>query len=245
MFKSSCKAIGIAGLLAIGGTATAAGQKPSNVQEPTGFIAGGVVGGFAAGPLGAVVGAVVGTWLGNRVHRATEAPLAEQRVVQLTSEKNELIESNHTLNDKVAQMAKGLDEAKAAQADPGGALKGVQGDVMFRTASADLSADAQHQVAMLAKALASSQTLKIRVDGYADARGTVDDNLKLSLARANTVRDILIASGVKEGALTINAYGKTKSVAADGDEDGYALDRRVRITLEPNDAAVAKVEPTP
>jgi hypothetical protein len=70
----------------------------------------------------------------------------------------------------------------------------------------------------------------VRVDGYADPRGTVDTNLKLSEERANAVRDLFLAAGVTGEALEVNAYGKSQSVAEDA--DGYALERRVRLTLQ-------------
>jgi hypothetical protein len=38
-----------------------------------------------------------------------------------------------------------------------------------------------------------------------------------------------MASGVNDESLEINAYGKSLSVA--DDDDGYALERRVRLTL--------------
>jgi len=53
------------------------------------------------------------------------------------------------------------------------------------------------------------------------------------------VRDLFLAAGVSDEALEVNAYGKTKSVAAD--DDGYALERRVRLTLQAEGtAAVAR-----
>jgi outer membrane protein OmpA-like peptidoglycan-associated protein len=93
---------------------------------------------------------------------------------------------------------------------------------------------------VLADAVAKSPTLKVRVDGYADPRGTVDANMKLSEARADAVRDVFLTAGVSETALEINAYGKSQSVAADS--DGYALERRVRLTLQaPSPALQASV----
>ena len=93
---------------------------------------------------------------------------------------------------------------------------------------------------MLAQAVAKSPTLKVRLDGYADPRGTVDTNLKLSQDRANAVRDLFRAAGIGDEVLEVNAYGKSQSVAADS--DGYALERRVRLTLQAQGgAAVAQV----
>ncbi len=64
--------------------------------------------------------------------------------------------------------------------------------------------------------------------------------MKLSQDRANAVRDLLLAAGVNDEALEVNAYGKSQSVAEDS--DGYAMERRVRLTLQAaGGAAVAQV----
>ena len=44
------------------------------------------------------------------------------------------------------------------------------------------------------------------------------------------MRDLLLAAGVPEQALEVNAYGKSQSTAQD--IDGYAFERRVRLTLQ-------------
>ena len=239
MNKSWSSVVGSVGLLglSLSGAAVAGTPKPAPVQEPVGFVSGAVVGGFAAGPFGAVIGAGIGTWFGNRVHRAGDAKVAEASVAELMGDKNELIETNRTLTAQLGQLSQAVEQARTAKADPGPALKGLRGDVLFRTGSFDLEPDMTQQVESLAQALAKSQSLKIRIDGYADPRGGVEDNLKLSEARANAVRDILLAAGVEEGSLEVNAYGKDKSEAGEGDTDAYALERRVRLTIEPKEAA--------
>jgi outer membrane protein OmpA-like peptidoglycan-associated protein len=64
--------------------------------------------------------------------------------------------------------------------------------------------------------------------------------MTLSQARADAVRDLFLAAGIGENLLEVNAYGKSQSVAADS--DGYALERRVRLTLQAQGgAAVAQV----
>jgi outer membrane protein OmpA-like peptidoglycan-associated protein len=228
--------------------------KPRPPQEPAGFVAGAVIGGFAAGPIGAVVGAGIGTWLGNRVHRAGDAKKAEVQVAMLEadkstlqtektallSEKGQLVENNQALSAKLDGLSDKVKTAQSARDDASEVLDGLQGDVLFRTGSAEITADIAHQIQVLAQAVSKSPELKIRVDGYADPRGTVDTNLKLSQERANAVRDLLLASGVSDEALEINAYGKSQSTAEDS--DGYALERRVRLTLQmESPAAVAQV----
>jgi outer membrane protein OmpA-like peptidoglycan-associated protein len=209
---------------------------------------------LAAGPIGAVVGAGFGTWLGNRVHRASEAKKAEAEVaaleaqkkgleanaIALESDRARLAEMNRSLTVQVDALTTSVKAVQMAKSDPAEALDGLQGDVLFRTGSAEITPDVAHQIEVLAQAIQKSPELKIRVDGYADPRGTENANLKLSEARANAVRDLLLAAGVNEAALEVNAYGKTLSVA--DDEDGFALERRVRLTLLDTQAAVAKTD---
>jgi len=255
------RAVGTIGLLSMSAVAMADEPKPAPPQEPIGFVTGAVIGGFAAGPVGAVVGAGVGTWLGNRVHRAGDAKKAEAKVAALQTDKTELqadktelqTEKSALLNDKdeltatnqrlsaqIGDLTQKVQAAQNVKADGSEVLDGLQGDVLFRTGSAEITPEIAHQIQVLAQAVAKSPALKVRVDGYADPRGTDDSNMKLSEDRANAVRDLFLAAGISEQVLEINAYGKSQSVAADN--DGYALERRVRLTLQAQGgAAVAQV----
>jgi outer membrane protein OmpA-like peptidoglycan-associated protein len=241
-------------LLGISVAALAGEPKPATPHEPVGFVTGGVIGAFAAGPVGAFIGAGLGTWLGNRVHRATDATRAEAAVAALQTEKtelqgeksallnekNELSQTNRSLTAQLGDLSHKVETAQNAKQDGSEVLDGLQGDVLFRTGSAEITPDIAHQIQVLAQAVAKSPTLRVRVDGYADPRGTVDTNLKLSEARANAVRDLFLAAGINDEVLEVNAYGKSQSVAADA--DGYALERRVRLTLQAQGgAAVAQV----
>jgi len=246
------------GLLGMSAVALAGEPKPATPHEPIGFVTGGVIGAFAAGPVGAVVGAGLGTWLGNRVHRAGDATKAEASVAALQTDKTELLgekstllteknalaETNRSLTARLDDLTRKVESAQTAKEDGSEVLDGLQGDVLFRTGSAEITPEIAHQIQVLAQAVAKSPALKVRVDGYADPRGTVDANLKLSEDRANAVRDLFLAAGINEEVLEVNAYGKSQSVAADN--DGYALERRVRLTLQAQGgAAVAQVGRNP
>jgi outer membrane protein OmpA-like peptidoglycan-associated protein len=248
------KAVGTIGLLSLSAVALAGEPKPATPHEPVGFVTGAVIGGFAAGPVGAVIGAGLGTWLGNRVHRASDANKAEAAVAALqtdksellsektalASEKNALAATNRDLNARLDDLTHKVETAQRTKPDGSEVLDGLTGDVLFRTGSAEITPEIAHQIQVLAQAVAKSPSLKVRVDGYADPRGTVEINQKLSQDRANAVRDLFLAAGISDETLEVNAYGKSQSVAEDS--DGYALERRVRLTLQAQDgAAVAQV----
>jgi outer membrane protein OmpA-like peptidoglycan-associated protein len=240
------------GLVSVSAVALADGgtpQKKPSPQEPAGFVAGAVIGGFAAGPIGAVLGAGVGTWLGSRVHRAHDAGKAEDKVaalqsdkaqlekqtVMLESAKSDLEETNRALTARLDQLAHSVEVAQQATDDiareqAAKVLDGLQGDVLFRTGSAEMSGEMLHGIEVLAGVMAKSPALTIRLDGYADPRGGDEVNMKLSQERADAVRAVFLAAGVPEGSVEVNAYGKSQSSAEDS--DGYAFERRVRLTLQ-------------
>jgi outer membrane protein OmpA-like peptidoglycan-associated protein len=230
-------------------------KKPSP-QEPAGFVAGAVIGAFAGGPIGAVVGAGLGTWLGSRVHRAHDAGKAEAKVAVLekdralleketaelesesavlASAKSDLEETNRALTARLDQLAHTVETAQqatddAAREQAAKVIDGLQGDVLFRTGSAEIDEETARDIGVIAGVLTKSPALTVRLDGYADPRGSDELNLKLSQARAEAVRDLLVTAGVPEQALEVNAYGKSQSTAQD--VDGYAFERRVRLTLQ-------------
>ncbi|WP_321839160.1 OmpA family protein [Paraburkholderia bannensis] len=93
---------------------------------------------------------------------------------------------------------------------------------------------------------------RILVAGHTDAVGDPRSNLALSVARAGAVRDWLIdASGIPAMQFAIQGYGDTRPVADNGTPEGRARNRRVEITLVPDDtvthqtrgAAAAEVSP--
>jgi outer membrane protein OmpA-like peptidoglycan-associated protein len=256
MSTVSRKVIWTVGLLSVSAAALADPPQKQHPQEPVGFITGGIIGGFAAGPVGAVVGAGLGTWLGERVHRAGDARRAEAKVAMLESdqaslkaqasalesERNDLAETNRALTARLDEIAHKVEAAQAVadssvQSHTAAALDGLEGDVLFRTGSSELPPEMADQIRALAGAVSKSPALKVRVDGYADPRGTVATNLKLSQDRADAVRDLFLEAGVQPNALEVNAYGKSMSQAQD--PDGYALERRVRLTIETQGAASA------
>src|ERR1700723_2156079 len=133
------------GLMGVSAAALAGEPKPRPPQEPVGFVSGAVIGAFAAGPIGAVVGAGLGAWLGNRVHRASDAKKAETQVALLETdksqlqsekstllgEKSQLVETNQTLSAKLDDLSQSVQTAQSAKEDASEVLDGLQGDVLF------------------------------------------------------------------------------------------------------------------
>src|SRR6202044_301169 len=139
----------------------------------------------------------VGTWLGSRVHRAHDAGKAEAKlaVVQkdreqlekeatdlksetaaLTNAKSDLEETNRALTARLDQLAHSVETAQeatddAAREQAAKLIDGLQGDVLFRTGSAEIDEETARDIAVIAGVLTKSPALTVRLDGYADPRG--------------------------------------------------------------------------
>jgi len=83
-----------------------------------------------------------------------------------------------------------------------------------------------------ATTLKANPDVDIDVNGYCDAIGGENYNLRLSDRRANAVVDYLANAGVNESRLHPHGYGKTNFVATNDTAEGRAQNRRVELVPE-------------
>lgn len=75
-------------------------------------------------------------------------------------------------------------------------------------------------------------TLRYRIEGHTDSTGPVAVNERLSLARAEAVKDALKHLGVPESVMTVAGFAATRPLAPNETPQGRALNRRVEIIVE-------------
>jgi len=72
---------------------------------------------------------------------------------------------------------------------------------------------------------------RIRICGHTDNRGPRTENLKLSQARAEAVRQYLITAGVAAERLVAIGYGENRPIASNRSESGREKNRRVELVI--------------
>ncbi|HVE77362.1 MAG TPA: OmpA family protein [Gemmatimonadaceae bacterium] len=104
-------------------------------------------------------------------------------------------------------------------------LRGVN----FAPARATLTAGSLAILDDVARQLNEVPTIRIEIAGHTDNRGTAVRNLRLSRARAETVREYLIAQGVAPSRLVAKGYGPYSPVTSNTTPAGRARNRRVEL----------------
>ena len=118
-----------------------------------------------------------------------------------------------------AAMATGLDSNGSI------ALYGIY----FDTAKSDLKPESEPTLAEMAKLLNSKPALKVFIVGHTDMVGDPAANLRLSVARAQSVVAALVAKGIPATRMTPFGNGSYAPVASNKTEEGRAKNRRVEL----------------
>ncbi len=106
--------------------------------------------------------------------------------------------------------------------------------VHFVTNSAQLSEKSASFLDSLGRFLANNpeEWKFIRVEGHTDKRGTVEHNMKLSQARAESVRAALISAGISEDKIAAKGFGFHQPLSKEEDPVSLAKNRRVEMNFE-------------
>ncbi len=77
--------------------------------------------------------------------------------------------------------------------------------------------------------LAGNATVRVRLEGHTDERGSREYNIGLGERRAQTVKRALMLQGVQEAQIATVSYGEERPAAAGSDENAWSKNRRVEI----------------
>lgn len=78
--------------------------------------------------------------------------------------------------------------------------------------------------------LAKAPDVRIEIAGHTDSRGTSEENLRLSVDRANAVLDYLVAGGESKGRFDVIGYGEDQPTDTNDTSQGRARNRRIEFT---------------
>jgi peptidoglycan-associated lipoprotein len=133
-----------------------------------------------------------------------------------------------------AARRRAADSAAAAArnaAAAGNVRETLTAAVHFDYDQSDLRADDRAILDAKIPILQANPTVKIRVAGHTDERGSDEYNLALGQRRAATVKRYLIDHGIADARIETISYGEERPIAQGSDESAYAQNRRAEFEI--------------
>ena len=205
---SAC-AVAAAALLTAGCANMSAREQGTAKGAGIGAAAGAVLGGLTGSSVGtgAVVGGALGAVAGN-----VWSKRQEDRRVEMEK----------------ATQGTGVNVSRTADNQ----LKlNVPSDVSFATNSYAIKPELRNVLDPFANSLRGDPNAHVSIVGYTDNTGSAAINNPLSVERAQSVRDYLVARGVAPAQIETSGLGSNNPVADNSTASGRAQNRRVEIFL--------------
>jgi len=187
---------------------------------------GAAVGTAAGGAMGAVIGkatgnTALGAIIGATVGGATGAIIGRE------------------MDKQAEEIEKTVPDAKVERVGEGIVVE-FSSAVLFGFDQADLSADAKANLDKLVTVLNTYPDTNIEVQGHTDSKGSETYNQNLSVKRATSVSEYLVAKEITAGRIITKGFGETLPEYDNETEEGRAQNRRVEFLITANEKMVAE-----
>lgn len=103
-------------------------------------------------------------------------------------------------------------------------------NLLYETAKHELPPDVP-ELNILAEFMKAKSNVVILIEGHTDNIGSHATNDRLSLARAESVKQFLVSKGIPEYRIRTKGYGERKPIATNNTDFGRRLNRRTEIVI--------------
>ncbi len=102
----------------------------------------------------------------------------------------------------------------------------------FAYDNSELTPEAKVEVGKHAKYLLEHPSVKVRIEGHTDERGSREYNVALGERRAKSVSSTLASEGVLDNQVAVVSYGEEKPAVQGHDESAWQWNRRAKLVYE-------------
>lgn len=101
----------------------------------------------------------------------------------------------------------------------------------FEPGGAELTAESVALLPRILDAVRNMPTPELTVIGHTDRTGEAETNVRVGLARAEGIRDRLLAAGVEPRLIEVASHGESNPLVATDDNVAEPRNRRVEVTI--------------
>jgi outer membrane protein OmpA-like peptidoglycan-associated protein len=160
---------------------------------------------------------------------------AASRLNQTSAELAQEKQARQEAEAKAQRALESLQKIAQVKEEARGTVITLSGEVLFVTGKSELLPAARDRLSEVAKAiLDGGDDRSVTVEGHTDSRGSDENNMKLSQARADAVRTYLVSLGLKPDRIAAQGRGEAQPVASNDTPEGRANNRRVEIVIGGN-----------
>lgn len=132
---------------------------------------------------------------------------------------------------KLDKQARELNEIAETKRTDKGIITKLKGDITFKTGKSSVKPDANDRLKQMANILKKYPENRITIFGHTDSTGSAAVNSRLSMQRADTVKEILVAQGVPKSSIMTKGLGSKDPIASNNNKEGRAENRRVELAI--------------
>jgi outer membrane protein OmpA-like peptidoglycan-associated protein len=194
--------------------------------------------------IGAGTGAAVGAGLGQLIGGDTEGTLIGAGIGAAIGGTAGGFFANYMEKQEMAmrQQLAGV-EGASIQRDAEVLAVTFRSDVLFDVNSYTVKPGGYDELQRVAGVLNNYPQTNIQIAGHTDSTGSEQYNMTLSRQRAESVKNVLVGYGVAPMRLMTIGYGESKPIASNATEAGRQMNRRVAITITPNQQQQMNTQP--
>jgi peptidoglycan-associated lipoprotein len=122
-------------------------------------------------------------------------------------------------------------ERREMEAATAAAREALTEIIFFEYDSDEITGEARQRLEMKAAVLRDNPTVRLRIEGHADQRGSTEYNLALGQRRAEAVRSFLENYGIASGRFATISYGKERPLVEGEGESAWARNRRAEFAI--------------
>ena len=159
---------------------------------------------------------------------------AETRVAKRKAEEleNEVARVQAERDAEMNRLQAALNRIADTQRTALGLVMNLGSDTInFDFDKAELRPENKELLSRVAGVLLTSSGFRAQIFGHTDDVGTAEYNQKLSLRRAEAVRDYLVEAGLDPSIITVKGFGKSNPLVEGTSAEARAKNRRVEVGI--------------
>lgn len=123
------------------------------------------------------------------------------------------------------------DAARAREAELARMRATMAERIYFDYDKSDIRADSRAVLDRKARIMRDEPTVRIRIEGHADERGSTEYNLALGNRRAETARAYITATGIPASRIEIVSFGEERPIERARNEAAWSRNRRAEFLV--------------